>query len=178
MQETSETEWIFFCAKLINRRLNAWPNTLKLNILLVCSNLGAVKSTVRVTRSLSGSRKRVWWPRATFRFIWTSWRTVASKMGERVRRLYPESTLLIWIWFWAAELVFLPSRYFMQGNPNSWMPAIFACGMGNPGLWNLEYSSRNPESHLRFESRIHVPLTKTGIQFLESGIQGLLFIGV
>ena len=22
-----------------------------------------------------------------------------------------------------------------------------ACGIRNPGLWNLEYSSRNPESH-------------------------------
>ena len=23
----------------------------------------------------------------------------------------------------------------------------FACGVRNPGLWNLDYSSRNPESH-------------------------------
>ena len=46
----------------------------------------------------------------------------------------------------------------------------FPCGMENPALWNPEYSSRNPESHLRLESRIQVPLTKTGIQYLESGI--------
>ena len=46
-----------------------------------------------------------------------------------------------------------------------------SCGMENPGLWNPEYSSRNPESHLRLESRIQVPLTKTGIQCVESGIQ-------
>ena len=44
---------------------------------------------------------------------------------------------------------------------------IFPCGMENPGLRNLEYSSRNPESHLWLESRIQVPLTKTGIQYLE-----------
>ena len=30
----------------------------------------------------------------------------------------------------------------------------------NPGLWNLEYSSRNPESHERLESRIQGPLKK------------------
>ena len=44
-------------------------------------------------------------------------------------------------------------------NPNSGIREIFACGirnpqkkiacvMRNPGLWNTEYSSRNPESHL------------------------------
>ena len=38
----------------------------------------------------------------------------------------------------------------------------------NPGLWNLEYSLRNPESHLRLETGIQVPLTKSGIQNLES----------
>ena len=30
--------------------------------------------------------------------------------------------------------------------------------------------TRNPESHKRLESRIQVPLAKTGIQYLESGI--------
>ena len=30
----------------------------------------------------------------------------------------------------------------------------------NPALWNLEYSSRNPESHERLESRIQGPLKK------------------
>ena len=36
------------------------------------------------------------------------------------------------------------------------------------GFWNTRYRSRNPEYHERLESRILVPLTKTGIQFLES----------
>ena len=40
-------------------------------------------------------------------------------------------------------------------------------------LWNLEYSSRNPESHQRLQSRIHVPLTKTGIHYVESGIHSV-----
>ena len=30
----------------------------------------------------------------------------------------------------------------------------------NPWLWNLEYSSRNPEPHLLLECGIQVPLTK------------------
>ena len=44
----------------------------------------------------------------------------------------------------------------MHGNPDSGMQQIFACGIQNlgkfargirnPGFWNLEYSSRNPES--------------------------------
>ena len=41
---------------------------------------------------------------------------------------------------------------------------IFACGIQKPGLWNWEYSSWNPESHLRLES---------AIQYLESGIHGV-----
>ena len=45
--------------------------------------------------------------------------------------------------------------------------------MWNPVLWNPEHSSRNPESHWRLDSRIQVPLTKTVIQYLESGIHGL-----
>ena len=40
-------------------------------------------------------------------------------------------------------------------------------------LWNLEYSSRNPESPQRLQSRIHVPLTKTGIHYVESGIHSV-----
>ena len=43
----------------------------------------------------------------------------------------------------------------------------------NPGLWNPEYSSRNPEAHWRLEFRIQIPLTKTGIQYLKSGIHGV-----
>ena len=38
-----------------------------------------------------------------------------------------------------------------------------ACGIRNPGLWN-------PELHKRLQSTIQVPLTKTRIQYLESGI--------
>ena len=37
---------------------------------------------------------------------------------------------------------------------------IFAGEIWNPGHWNSEYSSRNPESLLRSESGIKVPLTK------------------
>ena len=40
----------------------------------------------------------------------------------------------------------------------------------NPGLWNPEYSSRNSESPTRLESRIQVLLTKTGVQYVQSGI--------
>ena len=36
---------------------------------------------------------------------------------------------------------------------------ILACGIRNPGLWNTEYSSRNPQSHLGLESEIQDPLT-------------------
>ena len=49
----------------------------------------------------------------------------------------------------------------------------FTCGIRNPGLWNPEYSSRNPKSYLGLESRIQVPLTKTGLKYLESGIHGV-----
>ena len=41
----------------------------------------------------------------------------------------------------------------------------------NHELRNAEYSSKNPESHQRLESRIQVPLTKIGIQYLNSGIR-------
>ena len=60
----------------------------------------------------------------------------------------------------------------MEGNPDSRIRENFACGIWNPGLWNPEDSLRNPESHKRLESRIQVPLTKTGINYLESGIHG------
>ena len=36
---------------------------------------------------------------------------------------------------------------------------IFSCGIGDPGLWNMEYCSRNPELHQRLEFGIQVPLT-------------------
>ena len=52
------------------------------------------------------------------------------------------------------------------------MREIFTCGIQNPGLWNLEYSSRNPESHQRLDFIIQA-LTKTGIQYMESGMYSL-----
>ena len=58
----------------------------------------------------------------------------------------------------------------MIENPNSWIQEIFACEIGNPGLWNGEYTSRNPESHERLESRIQVPLTNTGFSGLKTVI--------
>ena len=54
----------------------------------------------------------------------------------------------------------------------------FACGIRNPGLCNPEYSSSNPESHKRLESRNLSNLSstgKTGIQYVESGIHGVEF---
>ena len=46
--------------------------------------------------------------------------------------------------------------------------------IGNPGLWNPEYSLRNRSRiPLTIGFRIQDPLTKAGIQFLESGIQGV-----
>ena len=48
---------------------------------------------------------------------------------------------------------------------------ILARAIRNPRLWNLEYSSKNPQSHQRLESRIQLPSTdSTGIQYLESVI--------
>ena len=70
----------------------------------------------------------------------------------------------------------------MKGNPDSSIREIFACRIGNPGRfcswhpeswvvdWNPEYSSRNRESHQRWEFRIQVLLKNTGIQYLESGL--------
>ena len=49
---------------------------------------------------------------------------------------------------------------------------IFACGIRNSGLQNPQYSSRarnRTTSHL--ESRIQVPLTKSGIRSPRRGIQ-------
>ena len=57
----------------------------------------------------------------------------------------------------------------MWGNPDSGIRESFAYGILNPGFWIPEYSSRNPESHLRLESRIQVLGTNTGIQYLKSG---------
>ena len=56
-----------------------------------------------------------------------------------------------------------------SGFPN---PGKFCLWNLESGLWNPEYSSRNPESHKRLEFRIQVPLTKTGINYRESGIHG------
>ena len=53
---------------------------------------------------------------------------------------------------------------------------IFAYGFRNPGLWNPEHCSRNPESKFyqeRIDHSLLVLLTKTGIQYLESGIHSV-----
>ena len=53
----------------------------------------------------------------------------------------------------------------MKGNPDSWICEIFAwgigirtsfaCGIRNPGLWNPEYSSRNPTKDWNPKSKFH-----------------------
>ena len=42
---------------------------------------------------------------------------------------------------------------------------IFPCGIRDLWPWNLEYSSRNPKSYQRLESRIQLSLTDTGQVF-------------
>ena len=49
---------------------------------------------------------------------------------------------------------------------------IFACGIKKTGLWNREYSSWNPESHLRLEFAIQY--LESGIHAVESRIQDCL----
>ena len=49
----------------------------------------------------------------------------------------------------------------------------FAYRIRNPSFCNPEYSSRNPKSHWRLQSRIQLLLTNTGIQYLESGIHSI-----
>ena len=39
----------------------------------------------------------------------------------------------------------------MLCNPDSGILANFSCGIGNPEIWNPEFSSRNLESHLRLK---------------------------
>ena len=48
-----------------------------------------------------------------------------------------------------------------KGIAFSGIREIFASGIRNPGLWNLDKSSRKPESNWRLEFGIQVPLTKT-----------------
>ena len=73
--------------------------------------------------------------------------------------------------------VFAPCYGFRNpGNFCFWNPESgknYAYLIRNPGFWNLEYSSRNPESHKRFESRIKFLLSNTGIHYLESGIHSV-----
>ena len=45
-------------------------------------------------------------------------------------------------------------------NEDSGIREIFATGIWNPGLWNPEYNSKNPESFQRLKSGIQVPLRK------------------
>ena len=48
----------------------------------------------------------------------------------------------------------------MEVNTDSQIRENFACLIGNPRFRNPEFSSRNPESCKRLESRKHVPLTR------------------
>ena len=51
---------------------------------------------------------------------------------------------------------------------------VALCPKGNRGFRNQENLCLwNPESHYILEARIQVPLTKTGIQYLESAIHGV-----
>ena len=51
---------------------------------------------------------------------------------------------------------------------------IFVCGFLNPGLLYPEYSSRiRNRTKSDLESRIQVPLTNAGIEYLQSGIRGV-----
>ena len=43
---------------------------------------------------------------------------------------------------------------YLQFAPCKGIMENFADGIRNPGLWNPEYSSKNPKSHKRLESRI------------------------
>ena len=64
---------------------------------------------------------------------------------------------------------------YIQGESDSGILPSFACGIRYPGLWNPEFSSRNPESRQRLKSGIQVPLTRIqNIQKLESRIQDRL----
>ena len=69
------------------------------------------------------------------------------------------------------ELLSSPSRILFSRG--SGIRENFAYGIRNPSICNPEYSSRNPESHWRLESRIHLLLTNTGIRYLESGIHSI-----
>ena len=55
------------------------------------------------------------------------------------------------IYFYLYSL-FSNFRPIVQGNSDFEIQEIFACEIWNPGLWNREYSPRDPESHLRLES--------------------------
>ena len=64
------------------------------------------------------------------------------------------------------EFRFRNPRNFCLCNPESGKICLW-----NPGLWNPEYSSRNPPSHYWWESGIQVPSSK--FQCLESGIHAV-----
>ena len=64
---------------------------------------------------------------------------------------------------------------YIQDESDSGILPSFPCGIRYPGLWNPEFSSRNPESRQRLKSGIQVPLTRIqNIQKLESRIQDCL----
>ena len=60
---------------------------------------------------------------------------------------------------------------YVNGGSGFWNPRNFC--LWNPESWASEsrIQLKNPESHL--ESRIQVPLTNAGIEYLESGIRGV-----
>ena len=110
---------------------------------------------MRVTRSLSGSGKRVWWPRATFRFIWTSWRKVASKIGEQVGRLHPEYNLLICIWFLGCGGCFFTFALF-YARESEFLNAENLC-LWNGESWAMEPGIQLAESAIPFTFWIQNP---------------------
>ena len=61
----------------------------------------------------------------------------------------------------------------MWANPDSGIREIFDCGIRNPGfgIRNTAPGIRNPTIRIGIQSK--VPLEKTGIKCLESGIHGL-----
>jgi len=53
------------------------------------------------------------------------------------------------------------------------MGETFACGIQNPGLWNPEYSIRNPESHLTIGIQNPSSTDNNWNPVLYSGIHGV-----
>ena len=68
------------------------------------------------------------------------------------------------------------SRICNSGNFCLWNPesSTFYCGIRNPGLWNHEYRSRNPESHLAIGIwNLNSTDKESRTRYLESRIHGV-----